>query len=614
MSQCSHIAGHTEDEISQGDDAEDADRNSRYLMPCANDCRLIVDLGDVYSLDQMVILNGCVGCDSTKFTLPAHALKVAEDRLDNGEDMSDAELKTAMNSDTCYGEKRKKVDVEFTGFQKEAFSPSSGKLASPEGVGGDWRRTARSTLAITNTPGTGVVCTPGIDQKGKDGANTAYFAFGLTVLLDDGTHYPVYNKVDETHFSFPIGPNFGGSRVNVENERHHPFGANEKWDVGDTGAVMVNSKGQIEYYHNSKLLYTSTYTPTFPLHAFATVHNAGDSITCKMVTCATDVWSTVAEVEKNTGWQGKYSKYEYDASPAVKTRFIRLDFNENNWNGRLLRIYELFAYESKTTSTQTTSTKTGTVTTTTMTTTTATTTTTTATPCGAGEYLSMSRSSGGSCKPCPYSSFRADSYPHWLEECVDWQRCDESEFEVATANATHNYVCQSHTECADGEYESRRPSPGLRDRECTPITQCVTGQYVYRVATTNSDQACRNCDGSSASFAAGLCTTTTKTQTSRTSTTETETTQTSTTGTETATSTTMTTVTSTMSKCVAAAIITTCGTLKSLFLFLFLFLFFCLSRALRIFHLFCSMITWHRPFYALCVFISAPSHPPLFTF
>ena len=176
------------------------------------------------------------------------------------------------------------ADVKFTGFQYQAFSPSSGKLASPGGVGGDWRRTARSTLAITNTPGTGVQCSPGIDQKGDDKKNTAYFAFGLTVLLDDGTHYPVYNKVDNTHFSFPIGPNFGGSKVNVENEKHHPFGRDEKWDVGDTGAVLVNAKGQIEYYHNSKLLYTSTYTPTFPLYAFATVHNAGDSITCKMIT------------------------------------------------------------------------------------------------------------------------------------------------------------------------------------------------------------------------------------------------------------------------------------------------------------------------------------------
>eukprot|EP00729_Bicosta_minor_P016882 gene16882-14981_t len=171
------------------------------------------------------------------------------------------------------------VDVTFTGFNGGAFSPSPGKLANP-GPGGSWSITARSTVAVTLTPGTGVECAPGIDRKGINGRNEAYFAFGLTVLLDGDTHYPSYNRVDRTHFAFSIGPNFDRSLVKAETVRK----GGVHWQPGDTGAVMVNSRGKIEYYHNGELLHTSQFDPKFPLYGFATVHNPGDGITCKMIT------------------------------------------------------------------------------------------------------------------------------------------------------------------------------------------------------------------------------------------------------------------------------------------------------------------------------------------
>jgi len=240
--------------------------------------------------------------------------------------------------------------------------------------------------------------------------------------------------------------------------------------------------------------------------------------------------------------KGEARIYTFKNSVAYKHYKLSITKCGNNqWTQISLSQWALYGPATPaTTSTATATTTTSTGTSTTATATTRTTTTTTPTPCSAGEYLSVSSwGAGASCKPCRYGTFRGDRYPHWISECTAWQRCDVSEFEVAKGNATHNYICQSHTECAAGEFESRRPSPGYKDRECTPITLCVAGQYVLRAATTNRDQQCRNCDGSSASFADGLCTTTTRTQTTKTRTTETETTtQTTTSSTTTATSTT----------------------------------------------------------------------------
>lgn len=118
-----------------------------------------------------------------------------------------------------------------------------------------------------------------------------------------------------------------------------------------------------------------------------------------------------------------------------------------------------------TVTTTTATTTTATLTTTTgITSTSTTSTTTTVVPCGAGEYLSKSTWNGSSCKPCRYGTFRPDPYPHFIEECAAFARCGETEFELAKGNATHNYVRQTHTECKDGEWESRKPYPGASMR------------------------------------------------------------------------------------------------------------------------------------------------------
>ena len=202
-------------------------------------------------------------------------------------------------------------------------------------------------------------------------------------------------------------------------------------------------------------------------------------------------------------------------------------------------------------STATTATATtATASTTSASTTTATQTTTTATPCGPGEYLKPAGEYQrySKCQKCSYGTFREDAYPHFIGACSAWTRCESHEFQISQANATNNYVCQTHTECAAGEYESKRPHPGSRDRQCTPTTPCVAGQYVYREQTANRDRICRNCDNSVASFAGGRCTTTTATSTTATSVTQTSktvTTETLTTTSATATTATTSTITTT---------------------------------------------------------------------
>merc|ERR1719272_822598 len=157
-------------------------------------------------------------------------------------------------------------------------------------------------------------------------------------------------------------------------------------------------------------------------------------------------------------------------------------------------------------STTSTTTTTPLTTTTTTTTTTATTTTTTPTPCGPGEYLSLSNWRAATCNPCRHNTFLANPYPHFITECAPLQKCSGGEFAVSEGNATHNYICRSHTECGDGEFESKKPGyAGGSDRECTPITPCAPGQYIRTAATTTRDQVCRRCDGSTASFTDGLC-------------------------------------------------------------------------------------------------------------
>eukprot|EP00729_Bicosta_minor_P025715 gene25715-34207_t len=98
-------------------------------------------------------------------------------------------------------------------------------------------------------------------------------------------------------------------------------------------------------------------------------------------------------------------------------------------------------------------------------------------------------------------------------------------------------------------FESRRPAAGRSDRQCTPITECVAGQYLLAEATATRDQTCKPCDGTEASFAAGFCTTTTVTTSSATTTSKssTSTTKSSTTTTLTATTTTKSTTTTTVS-------------------------------------------------------------------
>lgn len=212
--------------------------------------------------------------------------------------------------------------------------------------------------------------------------------------------------------------------------------------------------------------------------------------------------------------------------------------------------------DTTTTATQT-RTATATTTTTTQSTTTHTSTTKTSTssttttvvPCGPGEYMKPSTPySPAKCYSCRYGTFQSVLFPHTLEECAQHSKCGGGEVVISKANTTHNNICRSHTECNRGEYESRRPYSDHTDRECTPITPCVAGQYVRIAATKTRDQRCSQCDGSPASFADGLCTTTTRTSTTRTTATETSTSKTDTsvtTRTSTSTSATATTETST---------------------------------------------------------------------
>ena len=199
---------------------------------------------------------------------------------------------------------------------------------------------------------------------------------------------------------------------------------------------------------------------------------------------------------------------------------------------------------TKTATTKTATTKTGT--TVTMSTTTATTKTATTTTlplvCGAGEYVYDSSWSGQACRTCPYGTYReGESHPE--RGCVDWGSCGATEHAVEKATSKNNIVCETTTECADGEYEYRTPSSS-RDRQCKPITPCLEGQYIAVPATETRDQRCRMCDRSQASYDGG-CTTTTRTYTTKTATTKTSTSNTQTTTPQTSTTTTLSSTTTT---------------------------------------------------------------------
>lgn len=184
---------------------------------------------------------------------------------------------------------------------------------------------------------------------------------------------------------------------------------------------------------------------------------------------------------------------------------------------------------STTSSSTTTDTDTTATATTTTTTITATTTTTTLKICGPGEFLQVASSwSGQTCKACRYGTFREDE-AHSEVECVPWKDCDDHEHRVEEASKVQNNICETIEECAEGEYQYRAPIAGRRNRQCKPITACLPGQYILTPATATQDQRCRRCDGTSASFDGGLCTTTTMTTTTATTSTRTRTTKTYTT-------------------------------------------------------------------------------------
>ena len=120
-------------------------------------------------------------------------------------------------------------------------------------------------------------------------------------------------------------------------------------------------------------------------------------------------------------------------------------------------------------------------------------------------------------------------------------------------------MCKASEACAAAEWESKPHAAGETERECTPITQCVQGEYMRVAATETSDQECRACGDQSPESYAGGCTTTTQTTTSKTTTSRTTTSGTSTT-TTTQTDTTTTTTTTTTATVTSTTVSTTTNT------------------------------------------------------
>eukprot|EP00729_Bicosta_minor_P006823 gene6823-3689_t len=122
---------------------------------------------------------------------------------------------------------------------------------------------------------------------------------------------------------------------------------------------------------------------------------------------------------------------------------------------------------------------------TTTTTTTTSVTTTTLRMCTAGEYRDAS---SNTCTQCPQQTFRSEQ-SHTLLECSPITECDSHEFVVKKGMATHNTVCKTSEPCADGEWESTPPVGGLHERECTPLTTCLPGEYTTKDGTHSTDRS-----------------------------------------------------------------------------------------------------------------------------
>jgi len=182
-----------------------------------------------------------------------------------------------------------------------------------------------------------------------------------------------------------------------------------------------------------------------------------------------------------------------------------------------------FTKTSTTTSVSLTTTATSTTTTVSSTTETVTTVTaTTQQSCGAGKFRNKN---DNECKNCPDGQFQS-KLDHTHDACVVQLGCRDDEYVKTNATSTSDTVCATTKECRPGEeYESKPHAPGKVERECSAITECVAGEYLRKPATRTADNDCVECDGSTASFAGGLCSTTTTSATS-TTTTATETTTT----------------------------------------------------------------------------------------
>eukprot|EP00729_Bicosta_minor_P028934 gene28934-3107_t len=195
---------------------------------------------------------------------------------------------------------------------------------------------------------------------------------------------------------------------------------------------------------------------------------------------------------------------------------------------------------SATTATETTVTATSATSTTMTSRTTTSATTTTVRVCSAGEFLEASTND---CMACPDGTFQPLD-GHSSARCQRHAtRCAFNEFVSSEPTATSNLICKTSEECGDGEFESKAPTSGKTERECTPITACQPGEYISRDSTSRRDQECAPCDTSSKALDRGCTSTTnTRTTTTRTTTTRTSTTITTwTSTTETATTSTSTT-------------------------------------------------------------------------